>query len=440
MSETVTRIGKPYDENDPNTYSRLIFTTLDDRPIEVTVTPTETVWTAKRKDQNLQTQQQLELADQQEIDTAKADEKVHKQFDQNSWLKFLGYQTAMVPIALGTSIAVPTVASFITNPYIAYPTNAVTTVNLGKDLVKNIPKTYNLLKNKDYTGATFSSIGNLADLGLTLASSNLLVGATKGTLRRAAEVIAKNAEDASSAKRMFTNIKGYNFKLDNPLYRNIDFVITGNRNNLRSFNSRGTSLYTGLHNTNFSNVQTSPDVVQAYLYREDLPKHLFTKLNTGKDFGVFENYINKHYSQVKSKIPSYEVGSFPKEYETPLSKTFNIRLLNEVPKGTPEKIIKISGNTGYFPTKQRSVLYDTGGYLEVYSVDPRGQLMVRGEDIWKFNPSEYVARYPDAKPLKPFISLFDNSGTPIISRTVPRYVSQSSYKDIGYNINTQTFN
>ena len=48
MSETVTRIGKPYDENDPSTYRRLIWTTTDDRPVEVVLTPNPTHWGAPR--------------------------------------------------------------------------------------------------------------------------------------------------------------------------------------------------------------------------------------------------------------------------------------------------------------------------------------------------------------------------------------------------------
>ena len=84
MSETVTRIGKPYDENDPSTYRKLIWTTTDDRPVEVVVTPTQTKWVATSKS-NVSEQPQLELANQREIDINKADDKVHKQFGTKSW-------------------------------------------------------------------------------------------------------------------------------------------------------------------------------------------------------------------------------------------------------------------------------------------------------------------------------------------------------------------
>lgn len=447
MSEIVTRIGKPYDENDPSTYRRLIWTTTDDRPVEVVVTPTQTKWVATSKS-NVPEQPQLELADQREIDTNKADDKVHKQFGAKSWGDFLASQALGTAAAFGGYAAYP----ILTSPYVAQPLNTYFTYQVGKDLVNGIPKTYNHFKNGEYKAGAWSAAGNVTNATLGALGALTAGNWFKNMGLRTLEVGMRNAENGQSAMNILKQTKRYFIKPGglsdlkvNPLVRNMDYIVTGNKRNLTSLGSKTNELYTGIINDNqYLKELPESDAITAYLYGDDLPKDLFTKVQTGGDLGIFNDYVAKNYSRVRDRIPTYEGGLFHKRgYENPESIYGYIRLDEAVPKDTPKTILRVTGNTGDLPSLKKHITLDTGGHNVVWATDKDGRLMLQARDIWKFKPDEYLRRYAEndlvRKYLKYPLYLIDNVGTPFITQTPWQYVHPTAYEGLGYDVATRTF-
>lgn len=452
MSETVTRIGKPYDENDPSTYRKLIWTTTDDKPVEVVVTPTQTKWVATSKS-NVSEQPQLELANQREIDINKADDKVHKQFGAKSWGDFLASQALGTAAAFGGYAAYP----ILTSPYVTQPLNAYFTYQVGKDLVgeNGIPKTYNYFKNGDYEAGAWSAAGDVANATLGTLGVSTAGNWLKNMGLRTLEVGMRNAENTNQIIKALNNTK-VDFKdllkfknvKQNPLLRNLDYIVTGNKNHLTPIGSHGNRLYAGVHHNSgnvFSNTELpESDAITAYLYGDDLPKDLFTKIQTGGDLGIFNDYVAKNYSRVRDRIPTYEGGLFNKRgYQNPESIYGYVKLDEAVPKDTPKTILRVTGNTGELPSLKKHVTLDAGGYNVVWATDKDGRLMLQARDIWKFKPNEYLKRYAENDLLKKYLKyplyLIDNIGTPFITQTPWQYVHPSAYEGLGYDVATRTF-
>lgn len=173
-----------------------------------------------------------------------------------------------------------------------------------------------------------------------------------------------------------------------------------------------------MHNPN-SNLG---DVVDAYLYGKKIdPVYGLTLKSKGTDFGVHADYVDKYYRNRAKNIPVYETPdySFGEKY---------------IPGSKPIKWRKIEGSDSQmdaakFVDKSGFVGYDSAGHLIVKEL-PEGSSTYRQmeQDIWKFNPAEYIEKYYNDKHLRGQsyinkiigelgVNAVDAAGTPIIVRT-----------------------
>lgn len=107
--------------------------------------------------------EQLDKADTREVEISKADDRVSKQFDSNSWMNFLGTQAIGAGSALGAGYALPWLWSI---PGVAQTTtgalNLTGIVHGGKQLLgeSGLKKSWNFYKNGDYEGMGYSLFGD----------------------------------------------------------------------------------------------------------------------------------------------------------------------------------------------------------------------------------------------------------------------------------------
>lgn len=203
-----------------------------------------------------------------------------------------------------------------------------------------------------------------------------------------------------------------------------NYILTGsrlgNKGYYNSFSDDAEVYYTGFLSSSNAPYQrfTENDLIDAFLYKKPIsPKYGMKKLDT-KDYGVHTDYVKKYYPDKDIQV-----------YETlPDVSTVPIKDIPEVPT---IKRVQGSEDDQLFIT-QEGWVPDVAGHLEEYSYDLTGHNMVRGQDIWKFNPSEYMARWGSnisSKPIKLVYKLglkaVDNLGTPVITRTswMPRFTS-----------------
>lgn len=197
-----------------------------------------------------------------------------------------------------------------------------------------------------------------------------------------------------------------------------NYILTGtklgNKGYYNSFNPQYMNYYTGFNPIDHAyDYLPENDFIDAFLYKKPIsPK--FGVTNTGsKDYGIHSAYVKKYYPD--KDIQVYEVSP-------------NQQLTVPVPgKDLPEAPI-IKENKGsdiesMFYTSEGWVP-DVSGHLREYSYDLTGQNMSRGQDIWKFNPYEYIERYrhmfrskPELWAAKLGLKTVDHLGTPVITRT-----------------------
>lgn len=208
-----------------------------------------------------------------------------------------------------------------------------------------------------------------------------------------------------------------------------NYILTGSRlGNKGYYNSFSSApevyYYTGFFSSpdappeTWLSFKNENDLIDAFLYKKPIsPKFGMKKLDT-KDYGVHTDYVKKYYPDKDIQV-----------YETlPDVSTVPIKDIPEVPT---IKRVQGSAEDEIFTT-QKGWIPDVAGHLEEYSYDLTGHNMIRGQDIWKYNPSDYMARWGSnisSKPEKLIYKLglkaVDNLGTPVITRTrwMPRYTS-----------------
>ena len=195
-------------------------------------------------------------------------------------------------------------------------------------------------------------------------------------------------------------------------------------------NPKGKSYaFSGFLPYNFESKKPLPmteraDMIDAYLYGKEIdPSFGLSKVAKGDDFGVHQNYVNTKYPDKYHNIPIYEVKntySLPSESVT-------------------ESGLWQGSNDGMFisPSSQRPEGLNVGGHL--YTTGTSDVLgfpvkVRKSQDIWKFAPDEYTARWlkdirenieerPAYTPLRQWIlgqglQEIDKLGTPIITRTL----------------------
>lgn len=194
----------------------------------------------------------------------------------------------------------------------------------------------------------------------------------------------------------------------------IKYVLTGNKQSLQNIvddAAQHEKLYQGFHveASSPSEVPLEQDPISNYLYGT---KPGWAKVVDGDDLGVHTEYVKQRYPNKNIRV--FEVEP-------------NVKFTERVPFSASSKnseiyaddgleglfqIITPSGKPGYF---------DAQGHL--VEIIPELNIY-RRQDIWKFNPNDYIARYtnkftPITDKLKMYYGtgLLDYHGTPFITRT-----------------------
>lgn len=152
------------------------------------------------------------------------------------------------------------------------------------------------------------------------------------------------------------------------------------------------------------------DIIDAFLYQKTIdPKYGVRRINS--DYGIHTDYVNKWYPNKKVQV--YEVQNN---------------------SGIPEA--EVTNKSSWLPSTEFSEDFGTNydnvlnaaGHLKQTGVYNNSKV-IRRQDIWKFNPTEYKQKwfenkgsYPDEplwkkKLLDMGLRYVDNIGTPVITKT-----------------------
>lgn len=191
----------------------------------------------------------------------------------------------------------------------------------------------------------------------------------------------------------------------------INYILTGNKQSLQNVvndAARHGKLYQGLTlgASSPSEVPLEQDPISNYLYGTEPG---WAKVVDTDDLGVHTEYVRKHYPDKKIRVFKVEPNVYFEE-RVPFN-VFSKKPIISQSTGS-FKIITPTGNPEFF---------DAGGHL----IEGIPELNVyRKQDIWKFNPNDYTARYtsvftPFTEKLKVYYGtgLLDYHGTPFITRT-----------------------
>lgn len=158
------------------------------------------------------------------------------------------------------------------------------------------------------------------------------------------------------------------------------------------------------------------DVIDAILYGKAVNPKFGLKLTKDRDFGNLKDYINQNYKLKKDNIKIYNIINNAKkhlgykEYSPDFIRTGKV----SSSKGILDEPFQIN----------RGLTYDAGGYNYItgtYEGIPYGY----GEDIYKFNPKDYISRNKGSEGINSLFSKFglglvDHYTTPIIVRGMMR--------------------
>lgn len=160
------------------------------------------------------------------------------------------------------------------------------------------------------------------------------------------------------------------------------------------------------------------DYIDAFLYNKTIDPRYGLRLVDTNDFGVHSNYIANRYGPKASQIKIYEPVSNDSRVVSQIDKS---KLMDyKVTGGEGHKI-----SFGSFDPDGNWIIPNVGGHQVESGVYNRN-LYVREQDIWKFNPEDYINRnlpnfqsLPKWKQglLKYGLKKVDQLGTPVITRT-----------------------
>lgn len=200
-----------------------------------------------------------------------------------------------------------------------------------------------------------------------------------------------------------------------------NYILTGmklgKKGYYNSFSPVYINYYSGFMKYTHPNYLPENDLVDAFLYKKPIsPRFGVKKLNT-KDYGVHTDYVKKYYPD--KDIQVYETS--PQDAMVEVSEEY-------IPEVPVIKKIKGSNDGSLFETNE-GWTPNVAGHLEENSYDLTGHNMVRGQDIYKFNPSEYMEKWlgensPHGSSNKLVklvqklgLKAVDKLGTPVITRT-----------------------
>lgn len=168
------------------------------------------------------------------------------------------------------------------------------------------------------------------------------------------------------------------------------------------------------------------DIIDAFLYGKEVdPGFGLYKQSVGKDFGEHTDYIYKKYPMKAKKIQVY--GTSKSDPLKQKVKTYGSQGIDSE--------IDTSENIGF----------DAAGHRLLHGVDEVGNSYTMEQDIWKFQPKEYMKKWidnhQDAKLslwekalMRTGLEVVDRTGTPVIVRTPWRFTSAPS-SEIKINMN-----
>lgn len=177
------------------------------------------------------------------------------------------------------------------------------------------------------------------------------------------------------------------------------------------------------------------DMVDTYIYGKPLDPRYFIE---SSDFGPHTDYVSKFYptSRVKAYEIKPEFAYRMRGIQEPLASASGV-------SKTPTKLQTkgIEGNIRLDNTHIGDMSIDTAGHLlqkgtvtnsSGFPID-----VIRQQDIWKFNPNEYVKKYFRLTPVLQKLGLhfLDAAGTPVIVRTPWQFYNPnllSSYSNLRF--------
>lgn len=204
------------------------------------------------------------------------------------------------------------------------------------------------------------------------------------------------------------------------------YILTGDRkgkkgyyNSLAGYGGEGnTDYYGGFFDPTWNVGRNYPgnDYIDAFLYNKTVdPAYGVKKVAQGRDFGPHSKYMEMKFGDKYDRTPVYEVVNKNRRYAGPVE---NVKQWT----GNDE----ITSPIDFITDKGWGV--NVGGHLIQRGTTPGGYPVVRGQDIWKFDPKEYMKKWmndysdePMSKYKKFIINhglrAIDKYGTPIITRT-----------------------
>lgn len=192
----------------------------------------------------------------------------------------------------------------------------------------------------------------------------------------------------------------------------------GNKGYYNSFSPQYMNYYSGIRPTySMSEYLPENDLIDAFLYKKTISPKFGVKNTGSKDYGIHTDYVKKYYPDKDIQV-----------YETSTNDLMGAVPTENIPKAPVIKEVKGNESENLFATHE-DWTPNVAGHLEEHSYDLTGHNMVRGQDIWKFNPGEYRKKWLKGKYFfgssnklgelveKLGLKVVNNLGTPIITRT-----------------------
>lgn len=202
----------------------------------------------------------------------------------------------------------------------------------------------------------------------------------------------------------------------------VNYMLTGmrlgNKGYYNSFSPQYMNYYSGFRPTySMSEYLPENDLIDAFLYKKTISPKFGVKNTGSKDYGIHTDYVKKYYPDKDIQV-----------YETSTNDLMEAVPTENIPKAPVIKEVNGNESENLFATHE-DWTPNVAGHLEEHSYDLTGHNMVKGQDIWKFNPGEYRKKWLKGKYFfgssnklgelveKLGLKVVNNLGTPVITRT-----------------------
>lgn len=309
-------------------------------------------------------------------------------------LPLLGLAAAPMLSSAGGGAVPAAIKGVLNNPIF----NAIQTVESLKATPRTVRKGISQIKEGKY----LRGIGNMITIPLDIYGGIATYKNTVNTGKRAIESIMRQSSVASRSKREI--VQG--------IKDNLSYILFKGKPNFGPYG--GYYDYSEAYN-----IPRENDLISAFLYGNRLDPRLGKYLGSSEDlYGFHKGYIRKKYPKKIGKIPVYEAGK-PEDYVSPY-------LVDAIAKG------KAIGFEGDIPARIGEPLYINAAGHHVVPISKNAVIQ---QDIWKFNPEEYLKRWLSSNPattnysiprtklskklVKMGLRFLDRHSTPVITRSKP---------------------